>query len=794
MPREYPGRLRRFIAGLFVLAAGCASVSAQTRRALLVGIDEYIQPSQSGVHPLSERTRERLKSLRGRPGRKHLMNLDGAVNDVTRIGELLIGRFQFEKSNVILLTNKQATADNILHRLEAHLIESARPGDISLFYYAGHGSRIKNTLTQNRSGVDSTIIPADALLGVPDIRSKELARIYALAPARGVQLTVIQDSCFSGGGARGPTPRKTRVQAEDLQVSVAERLAAAPPENEGVLILSASQDYQPAQELRDSEMKEVHGAFSWALIHVLSTSPPDDRADRIFQRTRALMQSKVNDQEPAVLALKGRNERGLFGQTANGFGVGSAAVGYVDGEKQMIELNGGLAMSLHPGCELKRIVPSEPALIARVTEVNGPGLSNAVIEAPYKVTDVHAGDLFQLHKWAAPDQEALRVFIGSSLPMQSISEALRAFAPLRSGRDLEWISDPTVRTPTHILSWDGGKNKWRLNENSAGSPPVWLDAPAAGLVAKHLPVGGARPRLSVLVPIANEVAPSIQFGRGSVSVVDSPASADYMLLGRRVDNGRIEYAWAQPATTEEELQRQYEEAGKYGRPKPLPARPLRTDWLSTEPLGPALAEAALQLAKVVGWLDLHNPIPDDSFPYRLALRRVETKQIVTQGELRHGENYKLLLKRDGRTATPSAPRRVYIFVVDSYGEGKLVFPPANLENEFPARSEPGKSIPDEIEITKEEADVCVGPPFGIDNYFLLSTTQAIDEPQSVFNFAGVRTRAMRALQSPLENLISMRASGARGSLSGVPTDWSIERVSFRSVERPGSLCKGEAPK
>src|SRR5579859_7558309 len=107
----------RLITGLLLLGVGGANVSAQTRRALLVGIDDYIHPSQSARQDLSERTRERLRSLRGKPGRKNLINLDGAVNDVTRMRDLLIGRFGFEKANVILLTNAQATADNILNRL-----------------------------------------------------------------------------------------------------------------------------------------------------------------------------------------------------------------------------------------------------------------------------------------------------------------------------------------------------------------------------------------------------------------------------------------------------------------------------------------------------------------------------------------------------------------------------------------------------------------------------------------------------------------------------------------------------
>jgi pimeloyl-ACP methyl ester carboxylesterase len=41
--------------------------------------------------------------------------------------------------------------------------------------------------------------------------------------------------------------------------------------------------------------------------------------------------------------------------------------------------------------------------------------------------------------------------------------------------------------------------------------------------------------------------------------------ADYVLVGRYTDKNQIEYAWAQPATTEEELQRQYQEARKSGK-------------------------------------------------------------------------------------------------------------------------------------------------------------------------------------------------------------------------------------
>jgi len=98
--------------------------------------------------------------------------------------------------------------------------------------------------------MDSTLVPADTMLGVPDIRSKELARVYMSARKKGVDLTVIEDSCFSGAGTRGPRPaRVSRSLDPDGQVSVAEVLDGPLPEEQGVLFLSAAQDYQPAQEL-----------------------------------------------------------------------------------------------------------------------------------------------------------------------------------------------------------------------------------------------------------------------------------------------------------------------------------------------------------------------------------------------------------------------------------------------------------------------------------------------------------------------------------------------------------------
>jgi hypothetical protein len=768
------------------------SAAGQTRRVLLVGIDHYIQPVPGRVVSLSEKTKARLRQIQGAPSRKPIRDLDGSVNDVRQMKDLLIRKFHFAPDNIRILIDDQATADHILEGLQGFLVDSAKAGDQSLFYYAGHGSRIRNKSTENLSGMDSTIIPADSLLGVPDIRSKELARIYLQAPKKNVQLTVIQDSCFSGGGARGLfASGKLRVQEPDSNVSVDEKLAGPKPDQMGVLVFSASQDYQPAQEIENTETG-THGAFSWAFLNALETSGENERVDRIFQRTRALMQSKVNDQEPVIGQSMGRNERGLFGQPADPAArSATVAVGFVDRDKKMIELNSGLTLGLYPGCELKRITPASPEVRIRVTEVNGPSSANAAIAAG-ELASVQPGHLFQMDKWLAPPEEYLRIYTGSALPFSRIAPLLKTAAELRAKPGIEAVDDPSAETPTHILLWNG--TQWSLVENQAGH--VLFSAsqvPTAAQIVAAISGEKKKPRIAIIVPVTSELLAKLAIGgsepNSPVAVLQSPKAADYALIGRPGTNGP-EYAWVRLSETQEDLRQESVEARRDGRQIPAPVWPQRSDWIEASDARGALEQAAVSLkerlrdlARIGGWLRLRTPVPDDVFPYQLALRDVKTKE-TSENEVVGKRDYKLVLRRRADTPkTTTASRRLYIFVIDSFGKGTLIFPQGgNIGNEFPTKKTSSGSYELEDEIDVPGSEVEVSEPYGIDNYFLLTSEQPIDNPEDVFNFSGARTRSARAVTNPLARLISDRAAGTRGSLSGVPTNWSIERFTFRSVE------------
>jgi hypothetical protein len=622
--------------------------------------------------------------------------------------------------------------------------------------------------------MDSTIVPADTLLGVPDIRSKELDRIYlqARAPNKDVQLTVVQDSCFSGAGTRGVRPAgRARAVDSDDKVSVAEALDGPLPEEQGVLFFSASQDYQPAQELDDDRMGK-HGAFTWALLQVLATAGENERVDRIFQRTRALMQSKVNDQEPVALESAGRNALPLFGKDADPFGAASAAVGFVQPEQGRLELNSGVTMGLAPGSELKRISPRDPPVRIRITEVNGPSSANAAPIAPAQISAIAAGDLFQLDKLVVPDKEFLKVYAGDAVPFAQLAPVLRLVADLRADKRIQLIEDPTENTPTHVLLWDAEKKRWTVSENRVdGAVLMTAEVPSSDDVVKALAGQASKARLAVILPPPQELVSNLSFSsKGNiVSFAKSLQSADYFLAGRVTAGGGIEYAWARPSVTQEDIRNQ------------MSGWPLRSEWLAVNAPGfaatsSALTQKGLDLARIAGWLQLQTPVPDDAFPYGITLRDAGNGRL-SNGELLGGRSYKIILRRDPLSRQkPVTPRRVYVFVVDSYGKGTLVFPAGNLDNEFPRKDI--DKLPDEIDLN---AQVDITSPWGTDNYFLMTSVQPIDNPEAVFSFEGARTRGLGS-GGPLEKLIQSHELGTRGALSGVPTNWSIERISFRSKD------------
>ncbi|MBE9129320.1 MULTISPECIES: caspase family protein [unclassified Coleofasciculus] len=160
--------------------------------------------------------------------------LQGCVNDVELQRHLLIYRFGFNPKDIYTLTDEQATRQGILDAFEEYLIKQAKPGDVVVYHYSGHGSRVLDPdpiafESGSRNQLNGTFVPVDSALpdGYPnqggvveDIMGHTLFLLMSALPTE--NFTAILDSCFSGAATR-----KFRVRARDggsnIQISPLEK-------------------------------------------------------------------------------------------------------------------------------------------------------------------------------------------------------------------------------------------------------------------------------------------------------------------------------------------------------------------------------------------------------------------------------------------------------------------------------------------------------------------------------------------------------------------------------------------
>jgi hypothetical protein len=181
--------------------------STPRKVALLVGINQYPEP----------------------------YSLKGCVNDVELQRHLLIHRFGFNPNDIHTLTDQQATRQGILGAFDEYLIKQAKPGDVVVFHYSGHGSLVVDhepiivSSTTDNSGVNGTFVPVDSGLpaGYPeqggivqDIMGHTL--FLLMSAVKSENFTAVLDSCYSGAAKRNFTIR-ARAGGRNIQISPDEK-------------------------------------------------------------------------------------------------------------------------------------------------------------------------------------------------------------------------------------------------------------------------------------------------------------------------------------------------------------------------------------------------------------------------------------------------------------------------------------------------------------------------------------------------------------------------------------------
>ncbi|PON71080.1 Zinc finger, LSD1-type domain containing protein [Parasponia andersonii] len=128
--------------------------------------------------------------------------LKGCINDAKCMKYLLINKFNFPDSSILMLTEeetdpyKRPTKHNMRMALY-WLVQGCQPGDSLVFHYSGHGSQQKDYNGDEIDGYDETLCPLDYETQGMIVDDEINATIVKPLPA-GVKLHAIIDACHSG--------------------------------------------------------------------------------------------------------------------------------------------------------------------------------------------------------------------------------------------------------------------------------------------------------------------------------------------------------------------------------------------------------------------------------------------------------------------------------------------------------------------------------------------------------------------------------------------------------------------
>jgi len=146
--------------------------------------------------------------------------LRNCVADAMLMRRLLV-EMGFDRNDEIrALFDGDGTRNNILTLL-AWLVEGAQPGDVLVFTYSGHGTRIRDLNGDEPDGLDEALVPVDFDWNrryETAITDDQLRAVFCGVP-KGANLTIVLDSCHSGSMLRSLPQGRSKYLSPPTEVS-----------------------------------------------------------------------------------------------------------------------------------------------------------------------------------------------------------------------------------------------------------------------------------------------------------------------------------------------------------------------------------------------------------------------------------------------------------------------------------------------------------------------------------------------------------------------------------------------
>ncbi|MFH7245094.1 MAG: caspase domain-containing protein [Spirulina sp.] len=242
--------------------------AAPRKLALLIGIDEYINPQ---IRPLQ-----------------------GCVTDVELQRRLLRDRYGFADTDILTLTNGEATQGAILTAIEQHLVQQAQPGDVVVLHFSGHTTYIAAADCEASDCWMGVLLPTNAEPweegGMsPSYGITQVALEAALSPLATNNLTVVLDVLYGGSfAAQGEFSKGVLLAA-----SLANQFSAEIPLEEG---FAGAFTHTLTQHLWQQSGTE---SFAEVMASVIPATEALARQNRIVQ-TPIMVTARADDAQQPI--------------------------------------------------------------------------------------------------------------------------------------------------------------------------------------------------------------------------------------------------------------------------------------------------------------------------------------------------------------------------------------------------------------------------------------------------------------------------------------------------------------
>lgn len=195
--------------------------------------------------------------------------LGGCINDIDRIKNLLVEKYNYDGKNIVQLTDFtqiKPTKQNILNAF-VNLVKDADENDTLCFYYSGHGTKVIDQNGDESNGYDEAICPLDLNLILDD----DILNILQLL--KGANMSMFFDCCHSGTIAdlayNIRYSGKSIMQKEkfDMWMEKSKKINGKVKMFSGCLDMQTSAD---CQFKRQNNEYCNNGAFTWTLLDILA--------------------------------------------------------------------------------------------------------------------------------------------------------------------------------------------------------------------------------------------------------------------------------------------------------------------------------------------------------------------------------------------------------------------------------------------------------------------------------------------------------------------------------------------